>query len=162
MRYLKTLFPLSLFLLLGACADEVPPLANGDPAPTFTLQSLSDGDLGLPQSGKLVAVRFWADWCPFCESEMQAIEPAYQQLRKQGLVILAVNVRQDRATAQAFMDKLEVSYPVLLDQEGEVARTYGVTGLPTTYLIDRDGRLSGRILGESTPEVFTAMVEKLL
>ncbi len=162
MRRLKTLSTVGLLLFLSACADDAPRLINGDPAPTFRLPSLSGGELGLPQAGKVAAVRFWADWCPFCESEMQSIEPVFQQLRERGLVILAVNVRQDRHTAQAFMDKLEVSYDVLLDQEGAVARAYGVTGLPTTIIIDRDGRLAGRILGESTPEVFTGMVEKLL
>jgi len=116
----------------------------------------------LPQINRVVAVRFWADWCPFCESEMQAIEPVYQQLRDRGLVVLAVNVRQDQDTAQAFMDKLKVNYDVLLDLEGTVARSYGVTGLPTTVFIDRNGRLAGKILGESTPQVFTGMLEKLL
>jgi thiol-disulfide isomerase/thioredoxin len=118
--------------------------------------------LGLPQSGKVVAVRFWADWCPFCENEMQAIEPVYQKYRGQGLVILAVNVRQDRGTTLAFMEKLDVSYAALLDEDGVVARDYGVMGLPTTFFIDRDGRVAGRILGESTAEVFAQMVEKIL
>lgn len=153
-----------LFILffLAACSEQAPRLLNGDPAPAFALRTLSGNSLGLPQYGKVVAVRFWADWCPFCASEMQAIEPVYQKYRERGLVILAINVRQDRDTAQSFMDELGVSYEALLDGDGEVARGYGVIGLPTTFFVDRDGRLAGRILGESTAKVFAQMVVKLL
>lgn len=149
-------------VLATACSDEAPKLVNGDPAPVFELPTLAGGQLGPAMQGKVVAVRFWADWCPFCESEMRAIEPVYQKLRERGLVILAVNVRQDRATAQAFIDKLGISYDTLLDEDGEVARRYGVAGLPTTFFVDRNGRLAGRIFGESTPEVFAELAEKLL
>jgi peroxiredoxin len=148
--------------LLAACSEQAAKLTNGDSAPAFELPTLSGRSLSLPQPGKVVAVRFWADWCPFCENEMQAIELVYQEYRDQGLVILAVNVRQDRETVHAFMDKLDVTYRALLDEDGTVARDYGVTGLPTTFFIDRNGRVAGRILGESTAEVFAQMVEKLL
>lgn len=107
-------------------------------------------------------VRFWADWCPFCESEMKQIEPVYQANKEKGLEILAVNVRQTQPTAKAFMDKLNVSYPGLLDEDGEVARQYGVLGLPTTFVVDRKGILQTRIIGESTAEVLESVVQELL
>jgi peroxiredoxin len=77
-------------------------------------------------------------------------------------MILAVNVRQERATAQRFIDKLEISYDTLLDVDGGVARAYRVSGLPTTFIIDREGRLQTRIIGESTPELFEQLVRNLL
>jgi len=156
---------LVLFLaLLGSCGEEAPKLTRGEPTPSFATAHLDGSEVQFPQqfAGRIVAIRFWADWCPFCESEMQAIEPAYRAYREQGLVILAVNVRQDRATAQAFVDKLNISYDTLLDTEGEVARAYGVLGLPTTFIIDRDGRLHSRIIGESTPQLFERIVQELL
>jgi len=110
----------------------------------------------------VVAIRYWADWCPFCESEMNQLEPVYRKYRDQGLVILAINVRQDRDTAKEFISRLNVSYDTLLDVEGEVARLYGVMGLPTTFFVERDGRLRSRILGESTPETFEQIVEDML
>ena len=154
---------LSISLLTG-CSDETVQLLNGQAAPGFQLQQLEGGEDDFPADykGKVVALRFWADWCPFCESEMNALEPVYQKYRDQGLVILAVNVRQDKDTAQQFMDKLNTSYPVLLDSEGEVARSYGVMGLPTTFIIDGKGVLQKRIIGESTPEVFERMVSGLI
>ncbi len=150
-------------LLLAACGGDGPPVPlTGEPAPPFQLTRLSGGQGGLPRPGEVVAVRFWADWCPFCASEMLALGPVYDRLRPRGLTILAVNVRQDPATARAFMAKLGVSYETLLDEDGAVARRYGVRGLPTTFLIGRDGRLMGRIAGESSAAAFEAMVEPLL
>ncbi len=157
-------FVVAVVLLLAGCGEEAPRLQRGEPPPAFTLDRLEDGQVDFPSRfhGQIVAVRFWADWCPFCESEMQAIEPIYVRYRDQGLEILAINVRQDRNTAQTFIDKLDISYDTLLDPEGEVARRYGVLGLPTTFMVDRNGRLHARIIGESTPEVFEAVVKELL
>lgn len=151
-------------LLLAGCGEQAPRLQRGEPPPAFELARLDGGQTRFPGQfrGQVVAVRFWADWCPFCESEMRAIEPIYRSYRDQGLVILAVNVRQDRSTAAAFIDKLGISYTTLLDTAGDVARQYGVLGLPTTFMVDREGRLHARIIGESTPEVFEAVVRELL
>jgi len=164
MKYFLFLFLVISAMLMTACSDETAQLVNGQPAPGFQLQQLKGGDSNFPADyrNKVVALRFWADWCPFCESEMRALEPVYQKYRDQGLVILAVNVRQDRDTAQKFIGKLDISYAALLDTEGEVARTYGVMGLPTTFFIDGKGVLQKRILGESTPEVFEQILQELL
>jgi len=154
------LFALALTLALGGCGGEAPQLVNGTQAPAFTLQRLGDGTASFPADyqGRLVAIRFWADWCPFCKDEMSALEPIYRRLQTQGFHILAVNVRQDAETAGAFVRKLGITYETLLDASGEVARAYGVQGLPTTFFVDGDGTLRGRILGESSPEVTERMV----
>ena len=151
-------------LMLAGCGEQAPRLQHGEPPPAFVLNRLQGGQADFPRqfSGQVVALRFWADWCPFCESEMQAIEPIYQRYRERGLVILAINVRQERATARAFIDKLDISYDTLLDPDGDVARRYGVLGLPTTFMIDRNGRLHARIIGESTPEAFETVVREML
>lgn len=155
-------WPLWLLLLVGCGGGETPGPLNGMPAPPFQLATLGGERAGLPRPGEVVVVRFWADWCPFCASEMRALGPVYERLRPRGLTLLAVNVRQDPATARAFIDKLGVDYQTLLDEDGAVARRYGVRGLPTTFLIGRDGRLLGRILGESSAAAFEAMVTPLL
>ena len=161
MRRIGTLF---MLLLLIGCGDEASQLRNGEPVPAFTLERLEGdspefpGDLG----GRVVAIRFWADWCPFCEGEMRMLEPIYRKYRGRGLTILAVNVRQDRETAERFVTKLNISYDTLLDQSGEVARSYGVIALPTTFFVDGQGVLHSRILGESTPETFERIVAGLL
>jgi cytochrome c biogenesis protein CcmG/thiol:disulfide interchange protein DsbE len=151
-----------LLLIASGCSDQAPRPVTGAPAPIFSLPALGGGQAGLPRPGEVVAVRFWADWCPFCEGEMRALEPVYQRLKQRRFTLLAVNVRQDEATARTFVQNIGATYTCLLDREGEVARRYGVSGLPTTFFVDRQGRLAGRILGEATPEVFAAMAEKLL
>jgi cytochrome c biogenesis protein CcmG, thiol:disulfide interchange protein DsbE len=153
-----------ILICLGGCQSKTAALVQGKKTPLFQLKSL-DGDLQqFPDmfAGKVVVIRFWADWCPFCKSEMKSIEPIYQKYRSKGLVMLALNVRQDRKTAAAFINKLGISYDVLLDEEGEIARNYGVIGLPTTFIIDRQGLLHTRIIGESSAELFEQIVAELL
>ena len=164
-KRIKSLFAILIgFSLLLGCSESTNQLQKGKPTPGFSLQKLEGGEVKLPDElkGKVISVRFWADWCPFCKSEMNAIEPVYKKYNKEGLEILAINVRQDKATAEAFLADMNISYDVLLDQEGEVARNYGVAGLPTTFFLDRSGNLYTRILGESTPEVFESIVKELM
>lgn len=151
-------------LVLAGCGDQAPRLVPGEATPAFALDGLNGESVSFPADlkGQVVAIRFWADWCPFCEGEMRAIEPVYRKLEGQGLRILALNVRQDRDIAAAFVEPLGISYQVLLDRDGAVARAYGVSGLPTTFIVDRDGRLVTRILGESTSEVFEKLVLEVL
>nr|VFJ42711.1 MAG: Peroxiredoxin [Candidatus Kentron sp. DK]VFJ47014.1 MAG: Peroxiredoxin [Candidatus Kentron sp. DK] len=156
------LFPV---LFLAGCTGDVPQLTHGEPVPTFSLEAVkTNRPLNFPDAlrGRIVAIRFWADWCPFCAPEMKALEPVFQRYRERGLAIVAINVRQGRETARAFADELGLTYDVLLDREGEVARAYGVMGLPTTFFVDREGRLRARILGESSGEVFEKIVSKLV
>jgi len=151
-------------LLLSSCGDPAPQPKNGESTPAFELSTLDDSSLAFPADlrGHVVALRFWADWCPFCESEMRDVEPIYRTYKDRGLRVLAINVRQDRETAASFIEHLGISYKVLLDEDGAVARTYGVIALPTTFFLDREGRLTTRILGESTPELFERIVNDLL
>jgi peroxiredoxin len=164
-RLLHGLFAASVLLLLaGGCGESTPQLQTGAPPPEFRLPSLAGDTVAFPAqaAGQIVAVRFWADWCPFCESEMTQLEPVYRRYRDRGLRILAVNVRQDADTARRFVARLGISYETLLDSDGRVARSYGVLGLPTTFFVDREGRLKGKIIGESTPEVFERVVQEML
>lgn len=164
MTVLRLLHCLLLLTLLVACGQELPAIKNGAPAPAFTLERLDGISVRFPEQyqGQVVALRFWADWCPYCHSEMQALEPVYRQHRDRGLVILAVNVLQPQETVQKFVKEISISYETLLDRQGEVMRLYQVMGLPVTYLIDRQGIVRARIIGESTPEVFTQAISGLL
>ncbi|HRH80158.1 MAG TPA: TlpA disulfide reductase family protein [Thiobacillaceae bacterium] len=158
-------FILLLSFVLAGCGDAPQVvLKNGDPAPAFRAETLAGSHLDVPAAlqGKVLAIRFWADWCPYCEVEMRDLEPVYRRLKDQGLEVLAVNVAQDRATAAAFVAPLGIGYPVLLDPDGETARRYGVKALPITWFVDRQGRLAGKILGEATPAVFEAQARALL
>lgn len=153
-----------LALLATACEPSAPKLQSGEPARPFVAERLDGRKISLPDDlkGKVVVVRFWADWCAFCKQEMQDVEAVYQTTRDRGLVVLAINVGQTRDTAAAFTSKLGVTYDVLLDPDSKIAKQYGVVGLPTSFVVGRDGMVRGKILGESDKAVFARMVEDLL
>ena len=156
---------LALLLLLTACQVDVPRAPkNGEPAPRFSATRLDGQSVSLPEAyrGQVIALRFWADWCPYCGPEMRAIEPVYQRLKDRGLVVLAVNAGQAKPAVERFLRDTPVSYPVLLDLTVEGVGRYGVVGLPQTYLIDREGILRGRIFGETSADIFEREVTALL
>ena len=164
MRPFLAVTAILLLALLVACEQELPALRIGSTAPAFALDRLEGATIRYPDqyANQVVAIRFWADWCPSCRSEMTALEPLYRQYRDRGLTVLAVNVLQPPETVRPFVNRLGISYQVLLDRQGEVARQYQVMALPVTYIIDRKGVIRGRIIGESTPEAFAEEIAGLL
>ncbi len=110
--------------------------------------------------GEVILVNFWATWCPPCREELPSMERLYQSLKTSGLVLLAVSSSEKPSTVHAFLDKNPLRVPVLLDTTGAVASQYGVQAFPTTYLIDRQGRVVGVRLGGqewSSPESLKAI-----
>ena len=117
-------------------------------APDFTLSDPSGKKVSLKDyRGKIVFLNFWATWCGPCRTEMPAMDRLYREFKGKDFEMLAVNVKDKRDDALKFMKELKISYPVALDQEGEIGLLYGAWGLPTTYLIDREGRVLARMWG---------------
>ena len=153
-----------LALLVAACGGEPAAKLNlGDPAPAFRTQRLDGAAMNFPAAatGKPVVIRFWADWCRYCEGEMKAIDRVYQRRQDKGLQVLAVNAGQDRESVAAFIKKIGVSYPALLDEESAIARQYGVVGLPTTYFVGADGIIRAKVVGEADEAVFDKFAGEL-
>jgi peroxiredoxin len=120
----------------------------GKPATGLTLPTLDGPQVSLESHlGKVVFLNFWATWCIPCREEMPAMEQLHQTFQSQGLAILAVNLKESPEQVKAFMDKYHLSFTVLLDHDGSVFRDYTVMGLPTTYLISREGTLLARGVG---------------
>ena len=152
--------------LLAACGNDAPK-ANvniGSIAPTFQTFRTDGGATHFPAAyfGKPLVVRFWADWCKYCEGEMKAIEAVYQRHKGKGLEVLAINAGQDKATIDAFIKKIGASYPALLDEKSTIARSYGVVGLPTTFFIDGKGIVRAKIVGEADEATFERHALELL
>jgi len=117
-------------------------------APDFTLQTLEGRTVTLSAlRGQVVFLNFWATWCPPCREEMPSIERLYRALRDQGLVVLAVDVDESPERVAKFVKDFRLGFPVLLDAGSHVFSSYGAPGLPTTILIDRQGRVIGGALG---------------
>lgn len=142
------------------------PRAASFAAPELALRTLAGEPVRLSDlRGKVVLLNFWATWCIPCRTEMPAIEALYQRYRAQGLEVLAVNLdRLSTAGVEAFLKEVKVTFPIVLDPDWSAARTYGVLGVPTSYLIDRAGNVVVREVGERdwADEVSQAAVKRLL
>jgi peroxiredoxin len=161
MRFVSLL----LLLLVTACGGDTPAakLNVGQLAPAFEARKVDGSPARLAAwAGKPLVIRFWADWCKYCEGEMQDIEKVYQRLKPRGLEVIAINAGQDRKTVAAFMQKIGVSYPALLDEESAIAKSYGVVGLPTTYFVDARGVVRVKLIGESDEAGFERAALELL
>lgn len=163
---MRTLVSLLLLACLTACGNNAPPasLNTGMAAPTFETRTPDGQAVSFPAqfTGRPVVIRFWADWCKFCESEMRAIGPLINEHSGKGLAILAVNVGQDPATVTAYMKKLGVSYPAILDEKANIAKSYGVAGLPTSFFIDAQGIVQSKTVGESDAKLFEQQLKTIL
>ena len=118
---------------------------SGAPAADFELR-LFGGDL-LTMSdlkGKVVVLNFWASWCPPCRAEMPDFEEMWREMRDDGVVFVGVAVSDSPKEARAFVEATGVTYPVGVDPSGSIASDYRVLSLPTTFLIDREGREARR------------------
>jgi peroxiredoxin len=123
----------------AAPAWAVQPASN---APDFTLRSANGPNLRLQeQRGQVVMINFWATWCGPCRVEMPHLNRLYDKYRSSGFQLLGVNIDEDPARAQALATKLGLRFPVLFDAEKRVSKLYDLTTMPSTVLVDRDGRV---------------------
>ncbi len=119
-------------------------------APDFTLPDFKQSTVRLSDyRGKLVLLNFWASFCAPCRREMPGLENLWQHYRSKGLVVLALSADRDNLKqVETFIKEGKYNFPILLDTEGDVRKKYEIRALPTTYLIGRDGRFIGRVIGE--------------
>ena len=128
----------------------------------FTLEDLQGNKVTLSElKGKKVYLNFWATWCPPCKEEMPDIEKLYQETQDSNLIILAIDVGEDKKTVQDFIAKNNYNFTVLLDTKGEVSQLYQVTGIPTSYFIDTEGYLGDGVTGAIPLETMKEYVNNL-
>jgi len=153
----------ALSCLTSVWAAERQPVRVGTPSPPFSLSDLSGQTRRLPQdaAGSPVVIHFWATSCQFCLEEMPAIDSLYKVSRKKGLQVYAVNVGDSREQAKEFTVRTPVSYPVLLDRDRSVAGKFGITGLPATFFIDRNGVIRQKLLGAASKETLAKYIQNL-
>lgn len=121
----------------------------GKKAPEFTLKDMNDKAVSLsPLKGNVVLISFWATWCPPCRDEMPSLNRLYREFRNRGLAIVAVSTDRSASPVKDFLGKTPVDFPVLMDSDSKVARQFKVFSLPTTFLLDRNGVIVQKYLGE--------------
>lgn len=129
----------SLAIAGGATVAAVTPSAG---APDFTLPSLDGPNLRLQeQRGHVVMINFWATWCGPCRVEMPHLSKLYEKYRSSGFTLLAINIDEDPNKAAQLARQLGMRFPVLLDTQKKVSRLYDLGTMPSTVLVDRDGRV---------------------
>ena len=134
-------------------------IESGIPAPDFTFPGLDGKMVSLSDyKGKVVLVNIWATWCPPCVDEMPSMEKLYRKFKGEDFEILAVSIDESGSEAVApFMEKTRLTFPALIDSKGAIKPLYRITGIPESFIIDKQGILTKKIVGPvnwATPKVF--------
>ncbi len=153
-RSARPIATLALAALLAGQAvaeddQDLTPIPNKPMAPAFDLKDPQSQSQRLADyRGKPVILNFWATWCPPCREEMPSMQRAHQTLSGEGIAVIAINVGDDAAAIGEFLAQTPVDFPLPMDPESRVAQSYPLKGLPTTYVIDPQGRLVYAAEGE--------------
>lgn len=116
--------------------------------PEFVGQTLDRKTISLANlQGKVILLNFWATWCNECRSKMPMFERLHREFATQGLSVIGINARERTATVREYSKELGLTFPLVLDSRGEISAAYGVIGLPTTFLIRRDGQAVALAVG---------------
>jgi peroxiredoxin len=127
-------------LVLVALAVPAGAVTLQDQAPDFTLKSLEGSNLRLEEyRGQVVLINFWASWCGPCRQEMPLLDRLHQRYLDTGFAVLGINVEGEEAPARNLIDRIPVTFPVLIDQEQRVSELYELEAMPSTVVVDRDG-----------------------
>ena len=162
----RKIFATLVMALLAAALFTVPSFAvgSGELARDIVLTDMSGKQVSLDSfKGKTVVLNFWATWCPPCRGEMPEFDELHKEFQKTGeAVLLAVNLtdgrRETPERVAEFLKETGYTMTVLLDEKQEAASFFGVRYIPTTFVLDRDGKLAGQIQGATTKDAVLKLV----
>ncbi len=137
-------------LLLFFQATNLFSAAALEKAKDFELKDLDGKTYRLSSlEGRVVLLNFWATWCKYCIKENPSLDRLYNKFKDNGLIVLGISVDRSDLTVKNFLQENPVSYPVLMDSKGEVfVKTYTVVGIPATFLINKEGYVVRKLMGE--------------
>ena len=164
----KIIFPILLIAVLCLSCQTTNSKGSANIAENFKLPSFADNnDYQLTQfSGKPVVLNFWASWCAPCRQEMPFLESIWKEYEDKGLVLVGINILDDKQEAKDTLKEFNISYLNLYDGEGEVKNIYNLLALPVTYFIDKNGTISkinyGPFLGEEGEELFNKQLQEIM
>lgn len=157
---------ISLSLGLAACqvSTAAQPAAGASKAPDFSLPDLGGAPFRLSDTkGKVVILDFFATWCPPCRMEVPHFQALYDQYKDKGLVIVGVALdRGGVADVEPFVRQYKVTYPVVIGDQNVAVMYGGIRGIPTTFIIDRQGNIVEKIVGYRDKAEFEKAIQKLL
>ncbi|MCP3667254.1 MAG: redoxin domain-containing protein [Gammaproteobacteria bacterium] len=140
-----SLSPLSLSQQAGQGLTKLSEISL---APDFVLTDVDGNQHQLSDyRGQVLIINFWATWCPPCRAEMPSMQRAWEQLEKEGILMLGINVGEDEDTIFLFSADYPVEFPLLMDSDSRVINQWPVRGLPTTFVVDIQGKIVYRAIG---------------
>jgi peroxiredoxin len=129
-------------------ALELGGYAPGEKPPEFSARTPDGQTVSLAGlRRRVILVTFWATWCPPCKEDMPVFEQFHREFAAQGLSVVGINVGEGAPAIRAYAREVGLTFPLVLDPEGKIQVRYGVMGLPTTFLVGRDGRAVARAIG---------------
>ena len=135
----------------------------GQPAPDFSMELIREGEMTLSeQQGSVVVINFWASSCPPCRTEARDLEAAWRNYQDRDVVFIGANIQDRAEPARRFLEEFGVTYPNGLDEGGRISIDYGVVGIPVTFVVDGEGTVARRWVGEIDPERLTTWIDELL
>jgi peroxiredoxin len=158
---MKTVITIMTVLLFLSCFAPVPGYSAqlGTMAPAFSLVDVYGRGLSLEQfKGKVVFLDFWAPWCIPCRQELPELDNLYKKFKKDGLEVIGISVDPSEKNTAAFLQKVPVGIHTVIDKKNEVSDAYGVTSLPTGFIIGKDGIV--RYQHQGFDKAFLSLYEK--
>ena len=132
-------------------------------APPFVVEALDGTQVSLSKlRGKVVMLDFWSSWCPPCRREAPALSRVYSEYQGGNVEFVGVAIWDDHGDVARFVEEFGLPYPNVLDDRGQIAINYGVTGIPEKFFIDTSGNLVRRFVGPIEPEALRAVLDELV
>jgi peroxiredoxin len=149
-----------LFSIVGVI--KVPPAK--DPV-RINLKDMNGKNISLSDfKGKIVFLNFWTTWCPTCRIEMPSMEKLNQKLKNTDFAMVTINLQESASQVKSFFEEFKLTFTALLDSTGEVSASFGIRAIPTTYILDKTGRIIGLVSGprEWDSKTAIALFENLI
>ena len=138
----------------------------GHPAPDFTLAALSSRPVPSVHlaslKGKPVMLNFWASWCVPCQHEAPLLQATWQRVQSQGIIFIGIDFQDDHSQGLNFLHTYGITYPNVVDDTGSTAINYGLTGVPETFFLNRQGVIASHVVGELTRQTLQSNLQGIL
>ncbi len=136
----------------------------GAAAPVLDGLQLSDGEelRAADLQGKIVVVNFWAPWCPSCREELPALQTIWEEYANRGVVVVGITYESDLPSVNQTIETYGLTFPAVMDEDGENSMNFSVTGVPETYIIDRDGLIAYAKIGASDLSSLESALQEIL
>lgn len=158
------LIVMCLIAVLGCDTQKAPVVKIGAPLPAASLPSLDGAMVELPATmkGKVIVLLFWAEGCKYCERGMPEIEAMYERLKAQGYEFVTVQVGGGRSASEELQKKFGLTFRMLYDSKSDIIKPYGIAGVPTMFVVDRQGAVREKVLGGLEAATLQELVQKYL